>query len=188
MLVRLALVTCSVGLLLAAVGCGSSKPPLWTAPGGGTGKAESCCADQGGRYSLGSADIQNRGRSPLTITRVALVWERGHRYGHPGPFAQFLVGRDKQGDYGDGYEWPVSRTMVAGHRRAIPGAVLAPNETGQLIVGIHLPHRRTMHLKAMVVVYTYRDHVLTLQLPMNNWYCYTTQAECDRLSSATRST
>jgi hypothetical protein len=171
------------GTIASGSGAGAeSGGPLWTDPGD-TVSSASCCGDLGGPYSLGSADIQNRGSRPLVIRRVVLVWERRPGYAAPRQFAQFLLGRDKHGDYGDGYQWPPPREVV-GKRRQIPGAKLAPGETGQVIVGIRLPHRRTMHMQAIVIHYTVGGRSYALRTRNDNWYCYTTRAECDRLSGA----
>jgi hypothetical protein len=175
--------TTVIAAVALAVGTsGASGGPLWTEPDD-TVTSAACCGDLGGPYSLGSADIQNRGGRPLMIRSVVLVWDRRPGYADPRQFAQFLLGGDKHGDYGDGYEWPPPREVV-GKRRYIPGAQLAPGETGQVIVGIRLPHKRTMHMKAIVVHYTVGGRSFALRTRSDNWYCYTSQAECDQLSGA----
>jgi hypothetical protein len=177
-----AVLALGAGTIAASGAQGEAGGPLWTDPAD-TVSSAACCGDLGGPYSLGSADIENRGRRPIVIRRIVLVWERRPGYGHPRQFAQFLLGGDKHGDYGDGYQWPVPRAVV-GKRRHIPGAKLAPGETGQVIVGIRLPHKRTMHMEAIVIHYTVGRRSFALRTRNDNWYCYTTQAECNQLSGA----
>jgi len=162
-----ALLLTAVAVLLA--GC-SSDPGPGPIADGGTG-SQCLAAGLGKLVTVGSYDLDNKGKSPATVTGIRLPHLHGLRVTSAWLTPILTDSNGDQEEIGVGYSWPPSFDKLVREEwaRRVPliGAVVKPGQDPNLSFGVARTGTHYGSAGGPLVTYTSDGHTFTANLPFS---------------------